>query len=207
MLRVRDIMSKDVFALTPDTSVRQAIEQLAKRHLSGAPVISGRDVVGVISSNDLLAAAATTRAVQGVDSQTEDLSDYYDANTLEIPEDDTGAEEMLRFYDDSVAELSDIVESPGLLHDDLDDRTIGEIMTQNVIAIGPEAPLTNAAIVMMRNRIHRVLVIDRGSLIGIMTATDLLRTLADHRIGHNTFTFGPPRPQPVRSSERRNRRR
>ena len=42
MLRVRDIMSTDVVTVGPQTTIREAMELLTQRHMSGAPVVSGR---------------------------------------------------------------------------------------------------------------------------------------------------------------------
>ena len=54
MLRIRDIMTRDVFTATPDTTLRDAMEMLTKRHVSGAPVFDGGKVVGIFSASDLL---------------------------------------------------------------------------------------------------------------------------------------------------------
>ena len=54
MLKLRDIMTRDVITLDSDLSVRDAMALLAGRHVSGAPVVSGANVIGVISGTDLL---------------------------------------------------------------------------------------------------------------------------------------------------------
>jgi CBS domain-containing protein len=54
MIRLRDIMTTDVVAFSPETSLLDAIETMAERHISGAPVMSGNRVVGVISGTDIL---------------------------------------------------------------------------------------------------------------------------------------------------------
>ena len=58
MLRMRDIMTRRVVTLEPQMTLREAMEILVARHLSGAPVVSGDRVVGVISAGDLLSFAA-----------------------------------------------------------------------------------------------------------------------------------------------------
>lgn len=58
MLRLRDIMTRDVVCATPDMTIRDAMELLSQRHVSGAPVIDGGKVVGVFSSSDLLTLVA-----------------------------------------------------------------------------------------------------------------------------------------------------
>ena len=50
MLALRDIMTADVVTVSPQTTLREAMELLAQRHLSGAPVVSGGELVGVVSA-------------------------------------------------------------------------------------------------------------------------------------------------------------
>ena len=47
-------MTQDVVSATPDMTIRDAMQLLSERHLSGAPVIDGGKVVGVFSASDLL---------------------------------------------------------------------------------------------------------------------------------------------------------
>src|SRR5215213_376642 len=58
MLRLRDIMTRQVMTLEPQMTLREAMENLSARNVSGAPVVSGQKVVGVISASDLLSFAA-----------------------------------------------------------------------------------------------------------------------------------------------------
>ena len=58
MLKLKDIMTRDVLTTAPDTTLRDAIELLSEQHLSGAPVIDGGKVVGIYSSSDILAVLA-----------------------------------------------------------------------------------------------------------------------------------------------------
>jgi len=58
-LTVASIMISDVFTVTPQMSVREAIQLLVKNKISGAPVIDqGRSVISIVSEGDLLKLAA-----------------------------------------------------------------------------------------------------------------------------------------------------
>ena len=59
MLKLRDIMTRDVITVSPDLALRDAMELLTARHVSGAPVVSDSKVVGVVSVTDLLSFAAS----------------------------------------------------------------------------------------------------------------------------------------------------
>jgi len=53
VLRVRDVMTRNVHALPATMPIVEAAEQLAAWHVSGAPVLQGKRLVGVASKTDL----------------------------------------------------------------------------------------------------------------------------------------------------------
>ncbi len=57
---------------------------------------------------------------------------------------------------------------------------VSEQMTESVATIGPEIPLSEAAGIMLRNRVHRLPVVDdRKRLLGILSTTDIVAAVAD----------------------------
>lgn len=54
---------------------------------------------------------------------------------------------------------------------------VGDIMSEPLISVGPEATVSSAANVMYKNGIRRLPVIEEGRLLGIVTSTDLARAL------------------------------
>jgi CBS domain-containing protein len=66
---------------------------------------------------------------------------------------------------------------------------VRDIMSTPLITIGPDATLTNAAELMARYRIRRLVVVDdTGSLVGIVTTGDIARALAEKH-GYREATF------------------
>ena len=53
-MQVRDIMTRNVITVSPDTSVLDVASLLVHHHISGVPVAAGDSVVGMISEADLL---------------------------------------------------------------------------------------------------------------------------------------------------------
>jgi CBS-domain-containing membrane protein len=53
--------------------------------------------------------------------------------------------------------------------------TVGDVMTETVIAVGPDRPARDAAELMVDHQIGALPVEDAGRLVGIVTETDLLR--------------------------------
>ena len=53
--------------------------------------------------------------------------------------------------------------------------TVGQVMTETVIAVGPDRDVADAARLMLDHKIGALPVTDGGRLIGIVTETDMLR--------------------------------
>ncbi len=56
-------------------------------------------------------------------------------------------------------------------------RTVAELIDGSVISVGPDASLAEVVAVMESRRVRRVLVIDGGSLLGIIARADLVKAL------------------------------
>lgn len=60
-------------------------------------------------------------------------------------------------------------------------HSVTDVMTETVIAVAPETPLVQAAADMLRERVHRMPVLDdQRRLVGIVSATDVLRAFVKH---------------------------
>src|SRR4051794_17553033 len=57
---VADLVKEDVVVVTAGVTVAEAVEVLARAHVSGAPVIEGDHVVGVVTMGDLRRWTAAT---------------------------------------------------------------------------------------------------------------------------------------------------
>lgn len=53
-MRAMDVMTTDVITVAPDMTVQEVASLLAERGISGAPVVDGGRLVGIISEGDLL---------------------------------------------------------------------------------------------------------------------------------------------------------
>lgn len=63
--------------------------------------------------------------------------------------------------------------------DDVDSErlTAADVMTREVVSVPPNMPVEEVAATMRHQHVHRVLVIDDGELLGVLTTFDLLRAL------------------------------
>lgn len=194
MLRLRDIMTTDVLTVSPTTTLREAAELLSTRHIGGAPVVDGTQLVGVVSAGDILAFAA---AVPDVSPERDEPADWDDVEGWTAWD---GAEDPpARFFTDrsdqpdrDVVQEFDEGAAPSN-GDALDRHTVAEVMTRRVVAMPPTADGVEAAARLRSADVHRVLVVEGDRLLGIVTTSDITRAVADRRLVRQTYVFDTPR--------------
>jgi CBS domain-containing protein len=171
-------------------TLREAMEILTARHVSGAPVVSGQKVVGVISAGDLLSFAA---APPGDDERAEKpaLVDGWDE--VEEWDDDEESESASFFtdmWDEHTEETTDVIESDGeSSRDVMSNHVVEEAMTKTIRWLSPNADAISAADMMREYGVHRVLVVARGKLVGIVSAMDIAKAVANHKLTTRTYVF------------------
>ncbi|MBD1834168.1 CBS domain-containing protein [Trichocoleus sp. FACHB-90] len=146
---VADVMSRDPILVRTDTPLKEAIQILAERRISGLPVVDENGkLVGVISETDLMwqETGATPPA-------------------------------YIMFLD-SVIYLQNPGTYERELHKALG-QTVGEVMTSDAITIAPDKFLREAAALMHERNVRRLPVIDQSEqVIGILTRGDIVRAMA-----------------------------
>jgi CBS domain-containing protein len=171
MLALRDCMTRDLATLSPDDSLRDAITMLSERFISGAPVLAGDEVVGVISAMDIMDFAANASVSVNRSEQDEWSMDDTPA--------DTASSYFTDLWDEGAGLLDDEESSaPDLLAD----HTVAEAMTRGLLTLPPETEVHVAAAFMIEHGIHRIIVASDGRLEGLVTTTDFLRLIADRRL-------------------------
>lgn len=190
MTRLRDIMTRDVVSVSPDVTIRDAMSILSTLHISGMPVVAGKDIVGVITSTDLMAFASDLPGVPVErDPALEAIEPDVPAPDLEAEPtaefftemwEDAGADVTVRFADVVAAEWNA-----------LDEHTVEEAMTRAPIwSLPGDTSLVQAAEFLRTHEIHRVLVTQGAKLAGIVTSTDLANAIAGHKLREPTYVFG-----------------
>ena len=149
---VRDIMQTAIVTIAPDAPLRAVQGVFVEQGIHGAPVVDeeGR-VLGVITSMDLLRAA----------SEGEEA----------VPD------EPAYFRYDLDLHAFDWSRAPADLRERLPDAVAADVMTTEVVAVTPDAPVSEVARVLRENAVHRALVVEDGELRGIVSAMDLVALL------------------------------
>lgn len=205
MLRLRDIMTTDVTTIDPNLTIREAMDVFASERISGAPVVAGGEVIGVVSATDLLQFAASLAPVPAEGERTADLLDDLvddDAGDGPLPDvgDDPSAVYFMELWDDVGADVVERMAVPATAElNGLEEHTVSEVMTRGPIhALGPDALVPVAAEFMGRLNIHRVLVMTGRKLVGIATTSDVTRAVAAGKLTSHTYVFEHPRSRPTR---------
>ena len=67
-----------------------------------------------------------------------------------------------------------------LAHTGFSDQVVTEVMTHVAVTIQPETTMVDAAATLIRDRVHRLAVVDaKGTLVGLISMTDVVRALAE----------------------------
>lgn len=146
---VADIMSRDPVVVRCETPLKEAIQILAERRISGLPVVDDKGkLIGIISETDLM----------------------WQETGVTPP--------AYIMFLDSVIYLQNPATYERDLHKALG-QTVGEIMSKNPISVSPDKSLRDAAKLMHDKSIHRLPVLDsEGQVIGILTRGDIVRAMA-----------------------------
>ena len=196
MLRLRDIMTTDVTTVDPNLTIREAMDVFASERISGAPVVAGGEVIGVVSATDLLQFAASLPAVPAHGERTADLLDDPVDDDGPLPDigDDPSAMYFMELWDGVGAAVVERMAVPN----GLEDYTVSEVMTRAPIhALEPDVLVPVAAEFMARLNIHRVLVMTGRKLVGIATTSDVTRAVAAGKLTSHTYVFDHPRSRPT----------
>lgn len=185
-------MTRDIVALSPELTLRDAMVLLSSRHISGAPVLANGKLVGVVSLTDLVELASGLSGVPTARPDRVEWGEFEDPLAW-VEGEAPPAAYYAEMWDDSGAEVSErIAETESPEWNMLEEHTVSEAMNRRIATLPPDTPVPDAADLMRRANIHRVLVVDDGHLVGLVSTKDISNAVADKRLTTNTYVFGRP---------------
>ena len=147
MIKAKDMMTRDVITVYPDTEIVKAAKLMLDNHLNGLPVVDGEGrLQGIICQSDLTA-----------QQKKIPLPSYFILLDSPIP---------LTSQKNVEAEIKKMAATK-----------VSEAMTPNPVTVAPETSLEDIATLMVKHNTHTLPVLDHGSLVGIIGKEDVLRTL------------------------------
>jgi CBS domain-containing protein len=173
MLSLRDLMTTEIISVRPDTPLAEVAELLAVEGISGVPVVGTNRVLGVISASDIMDFSATDVG------ETRELGAGPVWDSIEAERDEPVLAPF--FYDPWLdghvaSDAEDWNEDKAAFGE----FTAADVMTRSICALPSSARIDDAGRYMIERGIHRVLVIDDGALVGIVTSMDFVRAVAEH---------------------------
>jgi CBS domain-containing protein len=147
MIKAKDIMTRDVITVYPDTEIIQAAKLMLDNHLSGMPVVDKEGhLKGIICQSDLMA----------------------QQKKIPLPSFFVLLDSAISFASQKniEAEVKKMAASK-----------VSDAMTPDPITVDPETSLEDIATMMVKHDIHTLPVFDQGGLVGIIGKEDVLRTL------------------------------
>lgn len=180
MLRLRDIMTPNPVAVGPETTLRDVVDLLTARSITGVPVISASgQVIGVVSASDILTFTSSTPGVPA--DRSEGYVEW--GEVTENDDEDSPPEFFASLWSDSEAELVERMNGPSSPEWDLlEEHTVDEVMTRRIVTMPADTGLSEAADRMIEAGIHRLLITEGDRLVGLVSSTDFVRAIAHRRI-------------------------
>ncbi len=185
MLTVRDLMTEELFTVTPTATLREAAEAMSEEHVSGLPVVEGGEAVGVVTATDILAFAADAPGVEIDRSRSSGLEQVPEGRQwvegAERPSDTyfTGRWEEEEAF--SFGEMLPDTERPEW--NVLEENHVAEVMTRSLHTVSADDGVRDAARSMLESRVHRLLVVEDDRLLGVISTTDVMEAVAEKGIG------------------------
>ena len=147
-LRASDVMQRDLVVVHASDPLREVERVLVDAQISAVPVLDDDD------------------HVLGVVSMRDVVSRYADDH--ELPADADPDE-----FDDEVEDTETVA-----YRRLADEPCAGDVMATDIVSVSQNALLTDVAARMVDHRMHRVLVVERQKLVGLVSTMDLLAALA-----------------------------
>jgi CBS domain-containing protein len=177
---VREISTKDVVTITPDTSITTAIGIMEKNHFHNL-IVRSTDAIYLVNIQDLLIASNPDSHVD--EFMFKPHSIHKDTPTLDAICELIDSGQRAAPVVDNDGTLAGIVTEwdimkRGVESRILKDTSVRRIMARNPTSVSETDSIGKARSLMRKNNIGRVLVVDeRGNLIGIVTGGDILRKI------------------------------
>jgi CBS domain-containing protein len=148
MLKVKDIMTKDVVTVTTETTVMELAKIFAEKHISSLPVVDNTGIlIGIVTETDLV---------------EQDKS-------LHIPT-------VISIFDWVIYLESDKKFEKELKK--MTGKKVNDIYSSDVVTVSPESSISDVADLLSSRKITALPVVEGKKLVGIVSRIDLIRSMA-----------------------------
>ncbi len=147
MFKVKDIMTRELITVSPETEIIHAAKLLLQNRINGVPVTDKMGkLVGILCQSDLIA----------------------QQKKLPIPPFFTFLNGLISLT--SMKQIEKQAQKIAAI-------TVAQAMTQNPVTVQPDTDIEEVAALMVDKNFHTIPVVDEGKLVGVVGKEDVLRTL------------------------------
>ena len=147
MLTAKNIMTRDLITVSPDTEIAHAAKLLLEKGINGIPVVDKKgELVGIICQSDLIA----------------------QQKALPIPSVFTLLDGFIPLA--SMKHFEKAVQKIAA-------TTVADAMTPNPVTVQTDTSIEELASLMVDKSFHTLPVVDEGKLVGVVGKEDVLKTL------------------------------
>ncbi|MDP2300301.1 MAG: CBS domain-containing protein [Coriobacteriia bacterium] len=146
-LTARDIMTSDPVSVTRDLSVTEAARMMVERRIGALPVLDGDALVGIVTEGDLI--------MRDVKVEFPTYLHLLDGFIMYPPA-------TARFE-------SELKKAVG--------ATVEDVMTGDPVTVQADTSVADVATLMVDREVSRVPVLDGEHLVGIVSKSDIVRSL------------------------------
>lgn len=148
MLTAKDIMTKDVITVKPDTSIEELASLLVENRISGTPVVDDSgNLYGIVTENDLISRSKRLHIPTVVSFL--DAAIYIESS---------------KKFEQEVKRLTA--------------TKVGEICTRRVVTVAEDASITDIATIMAEKKVYLLPVVRSGKVVGIVGKRDMVKAAA-----------------------------
>jgi len=188
-LHASSVTEKDIEQISPDTDIKTILKKVGEPGPTMLCIVENDNLLGVITKADLLQLVDSKKLVREIMNKKIQIvsSDdrviharriMIDENIARLPVVDNGKLVGIISDNEIVFALADIKKYPlGRQKHQLDELLIKSVMKSPAFWTEPNITATDAAKLMIKNNIGALPIIEHGKLTGILSRTDLLKTI------------------------------
>jgi PAS domain S-box-containing protein len=185
-VKVRQVMSSPVVTVSPEMSVLDAGKVAQDRHVKRLPVVESGTLVGIVTQTDLIRVLTSYGMWHDVaEIMTKDIATIQANATVAQAAGVMacrGISGIVVMQDDKIAGVMterDLLKRVVAVGRDPTIVRMEEVMTQPAVIIPPHYSVFTASRIMEKMHVRRLLVEDNGWLCGVVTQTDIFRTVEE----------------------------
>lgn len=193
-MTIENVMAKGIVTVRKDQTINDALKIMSKHKIARLPVISPNtdELVGIITEKDMATKIASAKyeevplthmrvsTIMTEDVITADITESKVQVLKKMVDNHIGGIPIL----DGDEIVGMVTKTDFLKEANIEEYTktpIKEIMTNRVITVNPDDRFVHARRLMIDNDISRLVVVNAGVIIGMITAKDMAKTIIEFK--------------------------